>query len=331
MRKKERLLYKDGRKNTNAYKFSVFKTKEKVIIVLAFILVIIFSFGLFLEKCNIISMNDIANKLGIIDGVNRQYFDFSIYYLDVGQSDCSIIICNDEVLMIDTGTANQLNTIRESLKSLDISTIDYMIITHPHDDHMGSAYDLIEDYDVRNILMAKISNDTDLTYSYNKLIDSLSRNNVNKINVEPGMTFKIGDAWVCVYAPLETDDELNNNSIVIKVVYGNTSFLFQGDAEATVEKALIETQFNLDSDILKLGHHGSDTSSIVNFLEEVTPFAGIISCGSDNTYSHPNGNVIERLDNLGIDAYATSLSGNITIVSDGSNITVITDDGQKTT
>ena len=330
MRKKEKLLYKDGIKNVDGYKFSVLKPKEKIVITLIIVSFIISSICSVLDSFNVISINDIENDLGIIDGVSRQNCNFAVYCLDVGQSDCTVIICNDKVLMIDTGTANQLNTIRESLKSLDISTIDYMIITHPHDDHIGSASFLIDDFDVRNVLMCEIYGDADLNYSYYQLLDSISRNNVNKIDAEPGLTFKIGNAWICVFAPIETDDELNNNSIVVKVVYGETSFLFQGDAEATVERDLIESQFNLDADVLKLGHHGSNTSSTVEFLEEVTPFAGIISCGNDNTYSHPNGNVIDRLDDLGIDSFATSFSGDITIVSDGTNITVITENGENT-
>ncbi len=330
MRKKENLLYKDGIKNADGYKFSVLKPKEKIVIILVIVSFVIFAICSVLDDCGVVSKNYILTKLGIIDGVSRQNCDFAVYCLDVGQSDCTVIISNDEVLMIDTGTANQLNTIRASLKSLGISTIDYMIITHPHDDHMGSARYLIDDYDVRNILMCKLLSGEDSNYSYQQLINSIHRNNVNVIDAEPGLTLKIGNAWACVFAPMKTDDELNNNSIVVKVVYEETSFLFQGDAEATVEKDLIDSQFNIDSDILKLGHHGSNTSSTVDFLEEVTPVAGIISCGIDNTYSHPNGNVIDRLDSLGIDAYATSLSGNITIVSDGINITVITEDGKNT-
>ena len=329
MRKKEELLYKDGIKNIEGYKFSILKPKEKIIIILSIFLLAFFSIFLILDNYNVISINNIASDSGIIDGVDKQASDFAIYFLDVGQSDCAIVICNNEVLMIDTGTANQLNVIRQSLKSLDISTIDYLIITHPHDDHMGSAYKLINEYNIENILMTDFSDNSDLSYMHSQLLKCINRNNVNKIEAKPGLTFKIGDAFVCIYSPINIDKDLNNNSIIVKIVYGETSYLFQGDAEASVEKELIKSQFNLDSDILKLGHHGSNTSSTTDFLNKVTPFAGIISCGSDNTYCHPDGSIIDRLDNMGIDAYATSLSGDITITSNGQNICIITENGKK--
>ncbi len=324
MTKNERQIYKSGRKNKNAYNLSPFTNKERRII---YISVIFLVFGLIvtaLDICNILTWNDVKRYAGIVDGVEPANSNFAVYYLDVGQSDCTVVVCDDEVLMIDCGTYNQANTIRRSLKTLNIETVDYMVITHQHSDHFGSATTIIENWNVENVIMPQLSSENvEYTLAYNDLLRTLyNYNEINTIISNAGYKFNIGSAVVEILSPSKQDDNLNNMSIVLKITYGKTSFLFQGDAESEIEKDLIHSHIDLKSDVLKLGHHGSNTSSTEEYIKEVSPEFVIISCGSDNHYKHPYGELIDRLEYLGFVPYITSYNGHITATSDGETVAV---------
>lgn len=327
MTKREKQIYKSGRKNPNGYSFSPLNIFNNKLIPLLIIFLILFSVIFeILDKTGVVSWNRLLSVIGIVDGVERQDSDFAVYYLDVGQSDCTVIICDDEVLLIDLGTVNQIHNIRESLFSLEISEIDYMIVTHQHDDHMAGASEIMKHYTVSNIMMPKLSkiNSVD-SLTYQDLINNIAENNVNPVAVSSGYSFMLGSALVEVLSPLQQDENLNNMSVVLKITYGDTSFLFQGDSEKEIEKQLLNSGMNLKANVLKIGHHGSDTSSQSNYLKAVNPDYAVVSCGTDNTYGHPNSNVIDRLEDNGIKPYITSLDGNITAISDGKSITIITE------
>ena len=323
MTKKEKAIYKIGRKNKNGYRFSIFSKNQKKWInyVLVFL---IFSVCIFtLEKSEIVSLNQIKNSLGAIDGVNPVDSNFAVYYLDVGQSDCTIIICDNEVLMLDCGTLNQLNTIRQSLLSLNIKTIDYMVISHQHDDHMGSATEIIKDYEVENLIMPKLTQSNNVTTkTYNVLINTINENNINKIPAQNCDNFKVGDAVVEILSPSVQSNNLNNMSVVLKITYGETEFLFQGDSETKIENDLILSDFDIDVDVLKIGHHGSKTSTSDKFIDATSPDIAVISSGYANNYGHPNGAILDRLENNDIKTYITALDGNVVLSSDGKNIAI---------
>lgn len=327
MIKREKHIYKSGRKNPDGYSFISFMSFKKKIIFIIFVFSVIFSLIIsFLHITDIFSWNKLLSTTGFIEGVKRQDSNFVIYYLDVGQSDCTIIVCDDEVLVIDAGTVNQIHNIKESLFSLEIKEIDYLLVTHQHDDHMAGASKLIEKYDVNNIIMPRLSNTNTVdSLTYQDLINNISKRCVNPIAVSAGDSFILGSSTVEILSPQKQDDNLNNMSIVLKVTYGETSFLFQGDSESDVEKQLLRSGYDLSADILKVGHHGSNTSSTNIFLETVNPDYAIISCGDDNNYGHPNSFVIERLEGNNITPYITSINGNITAISNGKLITIITE------
>lgn len=326
MTRKEKQIYKSGRKNENAYHFSRLKKNQKkflaVVVIILFLILSLF----ILDKTGVASVNEVKNYLGAIDGVRPVKSDFAVYYLDVGQSDCTIVVCNDEVLMIDCGTYNQVNTIRQSLKSLDVDSIDYMLVTHQHDDHIGGAVEILSDWDVKNFIMPMLSETNNVSSkTYNVLINTLSSDkNINKIPAQELNGFTLGDAYVEILSPSEQNSNINNMSVVLKITYGNTSFLFQGDAETKIENELLQSDFDLDIDVLKSGHHGSNTSSSEKFLSTVSPKVVIVSSGAENSYGHPNGNVLERFDQQEIPTVVTSLDGDITVTSDGNTITVYT-------
>lgn len=331
MTKKEKAIYKSGRKNENAYRFSKLKKNQKK--TLAYIIVVSIAISIFfvLDKTNISSISEIKNTLGAIDGVKPADSDFAVYYLDVGQSDCTIVVCNNEVLMIDCGTFNQLNTIRQSLHTLNIDTIDYMVITHQHDDHMGSAAEIMNDWDVENFIMPRLTQSNNvLSKTYNVLINTVDSKNINKIPAQDCKNFMLGEALVEILSPTEQSNNLNNMSVVLKITYGNTEFLFQGDAEAKIENDLLRSGYDIDIDVLKSGHHGSNTSSNEKYLEATSPKFAIVSSGASNNYGHPNGNVLERLESDDIPTFVTSLDGDITVTSDGEKIFVTTQNSSDT-
>lgn len=325
MTKNEKAIYKSGRRNENGYpKFRLTK-KQKKLLAYIVLITIVGIIVCFLDITGISSISEIKNVVGAIDGVKPVDSDFAVYYLDVGQSDCTIVICDDEVLMIDCGTYNQLNTIRQSIHSLEIDKIDYILITHQHDDHMGSATDLLNDITVENFIMPKLAQSNNVTSkTYNVLINSLDSKNINKIVAQDCKSFMLGEALVEILSPTVQSTNLNNMSVVLKITYKDTEFLFQGDAESKIENDLLRSDFDIDVDVLKSGHHGSKTSSTDKYLDATSPKIAIISSGYDNTYGHPNGTVLERLDNKGIYTFSTSFDGDIAVASDGEIITVYT-------
>ena len=227
--------------------------------------------------------------------------------------------------MIDCGTYNQLNVIRQSIHTLEIDEIDYMIVTHQHDDHMGSATDLINDLSVKNFIMPKLTQTNNVTSkTYNVLINTLDNKKITKIPAQNCKNFMLGRALVEILSPSVQNNNLNNMSVVLKITYGNTEFLFQGDAESKIENDLLRSDYDIDVDVLKIGHHGSKTSSTDKYLEATSPDIAIISSGYDNNYGHPNGTVLNRLENDNIKAFSTFLDGNIAVTSDGETITVYT-------
>lgn len=318
-------IYKSGKRNPNGYYSNKRKRKEKVVIATA---IVLFFFSLimsFLDNNGIFTWNDLNNATSTLNGPVNPDSDFSIYYLDVGQGDCTIIKSNDAVMVIDTSTKNHSQDIQEVLMSLSINKIDYLVITHQHDDHMGSAKDIIDKYEVSNIIMPKLSEiNMVTTTSYENLLKSIASNKVNAIPATVGDSFKIGDASVQILSPAVQDEELNNMSVVLKVIYGETSFIFQGDAEKVIEKQLLNSDFDLSADIIKVGHHGSNTSSTDKYLKAVNPQYAIISCGADNSYGHPHNEVIDRLKKNSISFYITAQTGDITVTSDGKNIDIQT-------
>lgn len=318
-------IYKSGKRNPNGYYSNKRKRKEKVIIAIA-LLCIFFSFIMgILDKNDVFTWSDLNNSIGVLDGPVNPDSNFSIYYLDVGQGDCTIIKSNDSIMMIDTSTNHREENIREVLMSLSIDKIDYLVITHQHDDHMGSAKAIIDKYEVSNIIMPKLSEiNMVTTTSYELLLQAIEDNKVNAIPATVGDSFKLGDASVQILSPSQQDEDLNNMSVVMRVVYGETAFLFQGDAEKTIEKQLLNSDFDLTANVIKIGHHGSNTSSTEKYLKAVNPQYAIISCAADNSYGHPHREVLDRLYNNNIDYLVTAQTGDITVTSDGKNINVQT-------
>ncbi len=242
--------------------------------------------------------------------------EFMVYFLDVGQADCILIKSSDEYMLIDAGNNNDEEKIVDYFKSLGIEEFKYVIGTHAHEDHIGGMDDIVENFNVLNFYMPDA---VTTTATFEDLLNALEEKNV-KFNVpEIGMTLKLGDADISILYVGSDESELNDTSIVTKVTYKNTSFLFMGDASTNVEKEILDK--DLQSTVLKVGHHGSKYSSSAQFLMKVKPKYAIISCGEGNSYGHPHDVVIEKLEKIKTEILRTDELGTIVATSDGENIT----------
>lgn len=255
--------------------------------------------------------------------------DLSVVYVDVGQGDCQIAMCDGQTMLIDGGTADKGRTVVAVLGKLGISYLDYVVCTHAHADHCGGLAGVLSVYDAGTVLAPVSEEDSD---AYLDFKTGVKARGLEITNPKPGDSFKLGESEVEILGPVaEDENELNNTSIVLKITHDDTSFLFTGDAEYEEEKDIMSTKADLSADVLKVGHHGSSSSSSYSFLREVMPTYAIIGAGKDNSYGHPHTETMSRLRDVGAHVFRTDMQGDITVVSDGKNITVTTAKNQNTT
>ena len=244
--------------------------------------------------------------------------EMKVHFIDVGQGDSILIQVNYKNILIDSGPKDEKDKLVKYLNSLNIQQFDYVIATHPHEDHIGNMAYIINNYKVLNFYSPKIDNNTT---SFENMAESLSRKNL-KIKVLKANTSTINlgkNTLVETFSPnLDYYNNLNNYSPIIKISYGHTSFLFTGDAEEEIEQEIITNNFNLKSDVLKVSHHGSSTSTTKSFLDSVKPKIAVISVGKNNSYGHPTKDTLNKLKESKV--YRTDTDGNIVITSDGNTI-----------
>lgn len=242
-----------------------------------------------------------------------------VHYIDVGQGDSILIQVNNKNLLIDSGPRDAKESLLSYLDSINLSKLDYIIATHPHEDHIGNMSYIIDKYNVGKFYAPKVEHTTS---TFEKMIESLIAKDL-KINIINSDTNSIDlgkGTKVTVFSPINEEySNLNNYSPIIKIEYGNNSFLFTGDAEKDIEETLYKNS-NLKSDVLKLGHHGSLTSSSSSFLNSVDPSIAVISLGANNKYGHPHKNITDLLSKNNISVYRTDLDGTIVFSSNGIEI-----------
>ncbi|ELC8441538.1 MBL fold metallo-hydrolase [Clostridium perfringens] len=248
-------------------------------------------------------------------------YDFMIHYIDVGQGDSALVQSNNKNLLIDAGPPDSSDTLVKYLKNLGIKNIDFVVATHPHADHIGGMQSILKEFNVSYFCAPKVTENTDI---FRNMIKTLKEENIsiNTLSYSNSHPIDLGkNTKVEIYSPSNNEyDNINNYSPLLRIYYGETSFLFTGDAEAKVEMEVLKLNKNLKSDVLKVGHHGSITSTTDSFLKEVSPNIAIISSALDNSYGHPSPQILNKLLDNKIKIFRTDEDGTIILSSDGKSI-----------
>lgn len=248
---------------------------------------------------------------------------FEVHYIDVGQADSALVECDGEAMLIDGGNTADSSLIAAYLKQEEIDSLDYVICTHAHEDHVGGLSGALSVAQAEHIYAPVTESDSKAYKNFKKKTEEQG---LEIEHPDAGDIISLGSSRVEFLGPVnEKGKDTNSTSIVMKITYGSTSFLFTGDAERDEEAEILETGANLKSTVLKVGHHGSDTSTSYPFLREVMPQYAVISCERGNSYGHPHEETLSRLNDAGVEIYRTDLNGNIVMTSDGQNVNVVTE------
>lgn len=246
--------------------------------------------------------------------------NLSVHYIDVGQGDAILIQQGENAMLIDAGGNSNGPQVVSYIKGQGITRLEYVIGTHPHEDHIGGLDNVINSFEIGKVILPDIIH---TTKTFEDVLVAIQSKGLKITKAVAGNTYTLGSAAVEIVGPISfSKDDLNNASVVCRIDYGSNSFLFTGDAEKESESKIQAAGYDISADVLKVGHHGSDTSSSEAFLVKVQPKHAVIMVGTGNTYGHPTAATLERLGGLGVNVYRTDLSGTIVITSDGSNISV---------
>lgn len=247
--------------------------------------------------------------------------NFEVHYLDVGQADASLILCDNKTMLIDGGNPGDSSLIAAYLKKLNISHLDYIICSHAHDDHVGGLPGALSVATAGKVYAPITENDIK---EYQSFKSKVASQGLTITNPSPGDTFQFGSSTVLFLGPVhENVSDLNDTSIVLKITYGDTSFLFTGDAERDEEQSILAQNYDLSATVLKVGHHGSGDSTTYPFLREIMPEYAIISVG-ENNYGHPTEETLSRLRDADVKVYRTDMQGDIIASSNGKTVNIKT-------
>ncbi len=251
---------------------------------------------------------------GILPGETSSDSDtgMTVEYIDVGQGDCALIRCGNKNMLIDCGEREYYQVVKNFLKNKGVSRLDIVVATHPHSDHIGGMYMLIEDFDIGTFIMPKISKgNIPTTKTYLNMISSLKEKSLSPDYATVGKVYNLSDAEIEILGPVNDSDELNDMSVVCMLKYGKSKFLFTGDAETPAESDMIKNGADLKCNVLKAGHHGSTTSTGEKFLKKADPDVAVISVGEGNDYNHPHTKILDRLLKRDVTIYRTDEDGTL--------------------
>ena len=260
--------------------------------------------------------------LGLLSGatlvVRAAEDGLQIHFIDVGQADAALVICEGKTMLIDGGNAADSQIMYSYMQKMNVKHLDYVIGTHPHEDHIGGIPGALQ-Y-VSSIGTAYCSVTSYTGSAFPKFVTAVQNHGVRLQVPTVGTSFTLGGAQCRILAVNTPSDDINDSSIVMRITYGQRSFLFTGDAETPVEQFLLNSNETLKSDVLKVGHHGSSSSTGYRFLREVDPDYAVIGVGANNEYGHPTEAVLSRLRDADVKTYRTDIHGDVICTSDGSSL-----------
>lgn len=246
--------------------------------------------------------------------------DLLVHFIDVGQGDSLLIQINNKSLLIDAGPRESADKVKSYLTGQSVKRLNYIVATHPHEDHIGGMADVIRKFEVIDFYAPKLTSNTK---TFENMINALKSKNLKINTAKSGVTLNLGDGITCeILAPVSTDyEDINNFSAVIKITHGQNKFIFTGDAEKLSEREMFKNNLDLTANVIKIGHHGSSSSSSKEFLEKVAPAIAVISSGAGNDYGHPHDATLSELKKRKLTVYRTDKDRDILLISDGKNIT----------
>ena len=234
----------------------------------------------------------------------------AVHFIDVGQGDSILAESDGHFLLIDAGENDQGDTVISYLEEAGVEALDYVIGTHPHSDHIGGLDDVIRAFDVETVILPPVEH---TTKTFEDVLDAIEEKDLSITLPVPGDSYELGGAAFTILAPQrDYGDDLNNWSVGLRLACGDGAFVACGDAEAQAEEDMAASGLALSADVLKIGHHGSSTSTSDAFLKAVSPAFAVISCGEGNSYGHPHKETLEKLEAAGIQVLRTDLLGDIT-------------------
>lgn len=237
-----------------------------------------------------------------------------VHFIDVGQADSTFIeLGNGQTMLIDAGRGGDASTVISYINDLKYESIDYVVATHPHDDHIGGMATVLNSFEIGKMYMPKQAHPIS---AFENMLDVIESKNIDLYTAKAGANITTnGNITIDILAPFtDSYSNLNNCSAVVRITYGKTVMLFTGDAEQVIETQLLGS--GIDADVLKVGHHGAGSSSATSFIKEVSPEVAVISCGEGNSYGHPHADTLAILNEVGAKIYRTDEQGTIVVTAD---------------
>ena len=244
-----------------------------------------------------------------------------VHFIDVGQADCALLVCGDDAMLIDGGNADDGLVVTRYLQSMGIEDLDLVVATHSHEDHIGGLSTVLRYFDAETIWISEF---TYSNYTVESFLNAAAAQNTPITRARPGDTYTLGGAEITVLGPVRTDyEDVNDLSLVLMAAYGERRFLFTGDMEQPAEGDMLDywgEGIDWRADVLKVGHHGSYSSTGYRLLRQVAPTWGVISCGRDNEYGHPHDAPLSRLRDAEVTIFRTDLAGTVIAATDGESM-----------